>query len=193
MEDGLSNSAIEGERLDLEAVRLSVAPRLGLSTGGLPLPPRAVTDMALCQDERQPMRVFSLSAQILHEREGYYAILERTQRDGLDVPPWLAWFLPQVEAAANVAERTVAHTLARARFWLRHQAITLNERQRKERNRLLDVGPRGFEGGLTTRKHMGLTRTSRATAYRVLADRVQKGCLVPTGKGGRSNGYEIAG
>jgi Fic family protein len=315
VEDGLSTSAIEGEQLDLEAVRSSVARRLGLSTGGLPVPPRAVdglidvlldatrhferpltterlfgwqaalfptgysglhairvgalrgekpiqvvsgalgretvhlvappragleaelerflawldhppagldglvraglahlclvtlhpfedgngrlaravTDMALCQDERQPMRVFSLSAQILHEREGYYAIFERTQRDGLDVTPWLTWFLGQVEAAANAAERTVAHTLAKARFWLRHQAIAINERQRKALDRLLDAGPGGFEGGLTTRKYMGLTRTSRATAYRERADRVQKGCRVPTGKGGRSSGYEIAG
>lgn len=39
---------------------------------------RAITDLAIAQDERQPMRVFSLSAQILREREAYYAGLERT-------------------------------------------------------------------------------------------------------------------
>jgi Fic family protein len=43
---------------------------------------RALTDMLLCRDEAQPMRLFSLSAQILREREAYYAILEQTQRDG---------------------------------------------------------------------------------------------------------------
>lgn len=152
---------------------------------------RAITDMALSQDERQPMRLFSLSAQILRERESYYDTLERTQRGGLDVTKWLAWFLTQVEAAATTAEETVANTLAKARFWLKHQATALNVRQRKVLNRMLDAGPVGFEGGINTRKYMSLTKTSRATAYRELADLVEKGCLRPTGKGGRSSGYEI--
>jgi len=152
---------------------------------------RAITDMALSQDEGQPMRLFSLSAQILRQRGSYYAILERTQRGGLDVTGWLAWFLVQVEAAATSAEETVAHTLAKARFWLRHQATDLGERQRKVLNRLLDAGPGGFTGGLNTRKYMGLTSTSRATAYRELASLVEKGCLRPTGQGGRSSSYEL--
>ncbi len=152
---------------------------------------RAITDMALAQDEQQPMRLFSLSAQILREREGYYIILERTQRGGLDVTEWLAWFLTQVEAAATTAEQTVANTLAKARFWLKHQATHLNERQRKMLNRRLDAGPDGFEGGINTRKYMSLTKTSRATAYRELADLVEKGCLVSTGKGGRSSCYQV--
>ena len=57
--------------------------------------------------------------------------------------------------------------------------------------RLLDAGPNGFEGGLTTRKYMSLTKTSRATAYRELAELVDKACIAPTGKGGRSSSYEI--
>ena len=152
---------------------------------------RAITDMALAQDERQAMRAFSLSSQILREREAYYAILERTQKGGLDVTDWLAWFLTQVESAAMAAETTIADTLAKARFWLRHQATDLNERQRKVLNRLLDAGRDGFEGGMNTRKYMGLTRTSRVTAYRELADLVEKGCLEPTGKGGRSSAYRV--
>lgn len=152
---------------------------------------RAITDMALSQDERQPMRFFSLSAQILRERDSYYDILERTQRGGLDVTGWLAWFLVQVEASATAAEKTVASTLAKARFWLRHQNTNVNERQRKVLNRLLDAGRNGFEAGINTRKYKSLTKTSRATAYRELAELVEKGCLTPTGKGGRSSGYEI--
>lgn len=153
---------------------------------------RAITDMALSQDERQPMRLFSLSAQILRERDSYYTILETTQRGGMDVSDWLVWFLTQVEAAATAAEQTIANTLAKARFWLRHQVTSLNDRQRKVLNRLLDAGVAGFEGGITTRKYMSLTKTSRATAYRELAELVEKGCLVPTGKAGRSSGYEVA-
>ncbi|MGE0455585.1 MAG: Fic family protein [Vicinamibacteria bacterium] len=152
---------------------------------------RAVTDMALAQDERQPLRVFSLSAQLLREREAYYTALERTQRGGLDVTVWLSWFLDQVASAATAADGTIAGTLAKARFWLRHQATDLNPRQRRALNRLLDAGPGGFEGGMNTRKYMSLTSTSRATAYRELSELVERGCLAPTAKGGRSSGYQI--
>ena len=151
---------------------------------------RAVTDMAIARDERRPMRLFSLSAQIQRRRNAYYKILERTQRSDLDITSWLVWFLSQVEDAATQAHALVARTLAKARFWLRFQALDLNERQRKVLNRLLDAGPEGFAGGINNRKYMGLTRTSRATAWRELSDLVDKGCLVPTGKG-RSSAYEI--
>jgi Fic family protein len=40
--DGVATSAIEGERLDPNAVRSSLARRLGLPTAGLPAPPRSV-------------------------------------------------------------------------------------------------------------------------------------------------------
>lgn len=152
---------------------------------------RAITDMALSQDEGQRMRVFSLSAQIMKEREAYYDILERTQRGDMEVTGWLKWFLEQVEAAASKAEETVDQTLRKARFWLSHQNHDLNERQRKVLNRLLDAGPAGFQGAMNTRKYMGMTKTSRATAYRELADMVSKGCLRPTVAGGRSSGYEL--
>jgi Fic family protein len=152
---------------------------------------RAITDMALCQDEQRPQRLFSLSAQIMRNRDAYYAVLERTQRGGLDVTPWLAWHLEQVSLACELADGTVAHVLAKARFWLRHQVTPLNDRQRKVINVLLDAGPGGFAGGMNTRKYVSLTRASRATAYRELADLVVKGCLIPSG-GGRSVVYQIA-
>jgi Fic family protein len=152
---------------------------------------RAVTDMAIARDERRPMRLFSLSAQIQRRRGTYYKILELTQRGDLDVTPWLIWFLEQVEDAATQAHSIVAGTLGKARFWLRFQAVEINERQRKVLNRLLDAGPQGFAGGINNRKYMGLTRASRATAWRELSDLVAKGCLVPAGKGGRSSAYEI--
>ena len=118
-------------------------------------------------------------------------MLERTQRGGLDVTEWLIWFLTQIAHAAEASEHTVASTLSKARFWLRHQGTTINARQRKVLNRLLDAGSDGFEGGMNTRKYVSLARVSRATAYRELLDLVEKGCLQPTGQGGRSSGYRI--
>src|SRR6516165_847200 len=40
--EGVATSAIEGERFDPNAVRSSLAQRLGLPTAGLPVPPRKV-------------------------------------------------------------------------------------------------------------------------------------------------------
>lgn len=42
-----------------------------------------------------------------------------------------------------------------------------------------------------TRKYASLTRTSRATTWREIADLVEKGALRPSEKGGRSSAYEV--
>lgn len=151
---------------------------------------RAITDMALAQDERLTMRLFSLSAQILAVREAYYNILESTQKGEMDITAWLRWFLTQIQNAVELAQLTVANTLNKAKFWMTHQTKPLNERQRKALNRMLDAKD-GFEGGMNTRKYMNLTKTSRATAYRELAQLVEWGCLQANEKGGRSSGYLI--
>ena len=151
---------------------------------------RAITDMALAQDERLTMRLFSLSAQILAVREAYYNILESTQKGEMDITAWLKWFLTQIQNAVELAQLTVANTLNKAKFWMTHQTKPLNERQRKALNRMLDAKD-GFEGGMNTRKYMSLTKTSRATAYRELAQMVEWGCLQANEKGGRSSGYLI--
>ena len=151
---------------------------------------RAITDMALAQDERLTMRLFSLSAQILAVREAYYDILESTQKGEMDITAWLRWFLTQIQNAVELAQLTVANTLNKAKFWMTHQTKPLNERQRKALNRMLDAKD-GFEGGMNTRKYMNLTKTSRATAYRELAQMVEWGCLQANEKGGRSSGYVL--
>jgi Fic family protein len=155
---------------------------------------RAVTDMALSQDEQRELRMFSMSAQIMRVRDDYYTLLERTQRGQISVTDWLVWFLEQVAHACVLSETIIGGTLAKARFWLRHQATELNARQRKALNRLfdaMDLDGEPFEGGMNTRKYANLCNTSRPTAYRELADLVAKGCLVANDQGGRSSGYVL--
>jgi Fic family protein len=151
---------------------------------------RALLDRALAQDERRPVRLYSLSARFMARRDDYYSALERLSRGGLEVTPWLAWFLEQLEVAARASEATVGHVIEKARYWLRHSGAELNERQRKALNRMLDAGPAGFAGGMTNRKYAHLTGASPATAQRDLADLVARGCLAPVGSG-RSTRYEL--
>jgi Fic family protein len=153
---------------------------------------RALTDMALAQDEKLPARFYSLSSQIMAEREAYYAVLEQTQKGNGDITAWLDWFLGWFERAVARSESLLAGVLFKARFWQRHAGAKLTERQRKVFNRLLDAGPGGFEGGMTTRKYAGLTGASKATAQRELADLVEQGLLRPNPGGGRSASYDVA-
>ena len=79
----------------------------------------------------------------------------------------------------------------KARFRDRHAVAGLNPRQQKVINKLLDAGPGGFEGGLTNRKYVSMTRTSRETAKRDIAALVQRRILVRNQGGGRSVSYDL--
>jgi Fic family protein len=153
---------------------------------------RALTDMALAQDEAMRARFYSLSAQIMQERQDYYAVLERTQKGSGDVTGWLDWFVGGVDRAMTRSGGLLGRVLGKAEFWRRFGPVPLSERQRKVLNKLLDAGQEGFEGGLTNRKYVGMTKTTRATAQRDLADLVVKGMLHPKSGRGRSASYEIA-
>lgn len=153
---------------------------------------RAITDMALAQDEKLGVRYYSLSAQIMEERDAYYRVLEECQKGGLDITAWLVWFLGCFERAIARSESLVGKVLQKARFWERHRQVVLTERQRKVVNWLLDAGPGGFSGGLTTRKYVGMTKASRATSYREISDLLDKKILVQNPGKGRSVSYDLA-
>lgn len=152
---------------------------------------RALMDMALAQDERRGMRLYSLSAQFMKDRSRYYELLEHAGQGGLDVTGWLVWFCQETLAACSAAQSTLRTVLAKTRFWMRHAGAPINERQRKVLNRLLDAGPAGFEGAMTTRKYLSLASVSRATAFRELQQLVELGCVAPNAKGGRSTAYDV--
>lgn len=153
---------------------------------------RALTDMALAQDEKLEMRFYSLSSQIMEERNDYYDVLEKSSKGRSDLTAWLAWFLGCANRAMQKSERIIGNVLAKADFWQRFSQTTMNERQRKVVNRLLDTGAGQFEGGLTTRKYVFLTRASRATAFREIADLVEKKVLIQDPKSkGRSVRYDL--
>lgn len=153
---------------------------------------RAITDLALAQADHHSVRFYAMAAAIMAHRKDYYRVLERTQRNGLDVTDWLEWFLTTLRQAMDSALDQIQYVLLKARFWHDHRQTVLNERQSKVINRLLDAGPDGFEGGLNARKYMSLANVSKATATRDLTDLREKGCLRKRPGAGRSTSYEIA-
>ena len=151
---------------------------------------RALGDLFLARADGSPQRFYSLSAQIQRERKAYYDILERAQKQSLDVTEWLAWFLETLHRAVEQAQHTLDAVLAKTRFWQRWAApgsAPLNERQVKLVNRLLD----GFEGKLTSSKWASIAKCSPDTALRDITDLLARGVLRKSDAGGRSTSYEL--
>jgi len=146
---------------------------------------RAITDMQLSRADQSQQRFYSMSSQIRTERKEYYDILEKTQKGSLDVTEWLDWFLHCLDRALANTNETLGAVLQKARFWEKHSAAALNDRQRVMLNKLLD----GFEGKLTSSKWAKITKTSQDTAGRDINDLLNKGILIKEPGGGRSTSY----
>ncbi len=152
---------------------------------------RAITDYVLAKDEGTGRRLYSMSVQIINDRDRYYEVLEQTQKGSLNITPWLLWFLTALQHAIEASLAQMDKAFNVDKFWSNIREVVLNDRQRKVITRLLDAGIGGFEGGLNNRKYVGMTKVSRETAKRDLADLVQKGILRQTKKSGRSVAYAL--
>lgn len=150
---------------------------------------RAIGDLLLARADGSPQRFYSLSAQIRRERKAYYDILECTQKGTLDVTGWLLWFLRMLDEAVGHAHRSLDAVLDKARFWQRVSGASLNARQVRVLNRLLD----DFEGKLTSGKWAALAKCSPDTALRDINELVTMGVLQRSEAGGRSTSYALSG
>ena len=148
---------------------------------------RAIADLQLARSDGSPQRFYSMSNQILAERKAYYEVLEKSQRGDGDLTEWLVWFLSCLRRALENSREILGRVLQKARFWRRHQQVSLNDRQRLMINRLWD----GFEGKLTSSKWAKMTKTSSDTALRDIQDLMEKGILRKESSGGRSTNYEL--
>jgi len=146
--------------------------------------------MALAQDDQQSVLAYSLSAQIMADREEYYDILEQSQKGSCNITPWLLWFLGCFTRAIRRSEDILDGVFTRSEFWRTHEHLQLTDRQKKVINRLLEVGPDGFEGGLSTKQYASMTHTSKGTAFRELDQLFEWGILQRIGNG-RSVHYEL--
>ena len=148
---------------------------------------RAIADMALARSDGSLQRFYSMSSQIRKERKDYYDILERTQKEAMDVTGWMSWFVDCLGRAIESAEAALDATLAKGRFWVRIAEISINDRQRKVLNLLLG----DFKGNLTTSKWARLTKCSSDTALRDITELMECGVLARSAEGGRSTNYSL--
>jgi len=149
---------------------------------------RAIADMALARADGTKDRFYSMSSQIAAERKDYYLKLEFSQRGGMNITNWIAWFLACLERAIDSADQILASVLHKARLWQKINARPVNDRQRLVINRMLG----DFKGFLSTSKYAKLAKCSTDTALRDIRELLAGGILVPNSAGGRSTSYRLA-
>ncbi len=146
---------------------------------------RAIADNQLARADRTSQRFYSMSAQVMKSKKGYYNILESTQKGSMDVSQWLVWYFERLTEALLATDETLSKILVKAKFWEMHKNTQFNKRQIKMINSLQG----DFLGKLHSSKWAKMTKVHRDTARRDIQDLIDKGVLADSGEGGRSTNY----
>ncbi|MDR2972371.1 MAG: Fic family protein [Bacteroidales bacterium] len=150
---------------------------------------RTISDMLLARSDESKQRFYSMSAQILKERNKYYDALEEVQHSlDSDITIWLEWFLNCLKSSLLASERILLSVLKKADFWNRNIKVIFNNRQIKMLNKLLDGD---FRGKLQSSKWAKFCKCSQDTAIRDIKDLIEKGILQQEQSGGRNTNYEL--
>jgi Fic family protein len=150
---------------------------------------RALAEKALSQGIGRPV-LLSLSRTIERNKNAYYDALSQAQRSN-EITSWITYFVRTVLAAQTEAEEQIEFTLQKVKFFDRFKD-KLTERQLKVIRRMLDEGPKGFQGGMNASKYGSLTKVSKATATRDLQALLDMGVFIYLGDGGgRSTKYQV--
>lgn len=139
---------------------------------------RALVEKILSQGVGKPILI-AVSKVLESRKKEYYAALERCNRT-LEVDHWVSFFCQAILQAQEESTKLLQFLMDKAKI-LNTFKEELNERQEKVLLRIFAEGPAGFKGGLSAENYISITKTSRATATRDLAELVQKGILVKKG------------
>jgi Fic family protein len=148
---------------------------------------RAIGDCQLARADRTHQRFYSMSAQIMKSKKGYYDILESTQKGSIDITQWLVWYFERLTEALQATDEILSKILVKATFWEQHKTTQFNERQVYMINKLHG----DFIGKLHSSKWAKMTKVHRDTALRDIQDLIEKGVLSDSGEGGRSTNYVL--
>ena len=150
---------------------------------------RAISETALSQEFGHPA-LLSLSTTIQGRQQEYYDALSRASRGSLDITEWLVWFTGLVLDSQREAKAQISYVLSKAQFWDTY-IDRLNERQTKILGRMFREGSEGFKGGMSAQKYSKITKCSKATATRDLAELLKMGAFKKLEGSGRSTRYDI--
>ena len=149
---------------------------------------RNISNIFLSRADNSSERIYSISAQIERERQQYNEIITRTQTGELDITEWLRWFLYCLESALIIAEKALERVLNKSKFFDTFRLVSLNDRQLKMINTLLDGG---YDGNISSSTWAFINKCSSDTALRDIQYLVSKKMLRKETAGGRSTSYSI--
>ena len=122
------------------------------------------------------------------DKKAYYAALNRASKSN-EITEWIAYFSKTVLLAQRQVEDQIDFSLKKSLYFNMFED-KLNERQLKIVQRMFQSGVQGFEGGMSAKKYMSITGTSKATATRDLQELLAMGAFNQLGEG-RSVRYEL--
>jgi Fic family protein len=140
---------------------------------------RLLVEKILSQGIGRPILI-AVSKVLERRKKEYYAALQACNRT-LDIQSWVEFFA-EVICQSQKESMTLLHFLIEKSKMMRALEGHINPRQEKALLRMFEEGPAGFKGGLSAENYIAITKASRATATRDLADLVQKGALTKTGQ-----------
>ena len=158
---------------------------------------RVIADYILSKGLNFEYKYFSISSAIQLDKKAYYETLEQSQNllynREYDFTKWIGWHIKILSDSVDLGLKKVDIVVQRARFWNRVDQEQLNTRQIKVLNKLLEYSKDEFEGGLSTRKYMSMTKVSKPTAFRDMQALVTLGYIKQIeGTAGRNVKYELA-
>lgn len=140
---------------------------------------RLLVEKVLSQGVGKPVLI-AVSKVLEKRKKEYYAALERCNQT-LEIDHWIEFFAGAILQAQEESMNFLYFLIEKSKM-LTALSGQLNSRQEKVLLRMFAEGLSGFKGGLSAENYIAITKASRATATRDLADLVEKGALVKTGE-----------
>lgn len=132
--------------------------------------------------------IMSISQTIEKDKNRYYDELKKAQST-LEINNWLFYFSQLLIDSQKNTLDILDFSLKKTNFFDKYKS-EMNERQLKVINKMFDAGKDGFEGGMTAKKYISISKTTKATATRDLQELVKLGILLQN-LAGRSTNYTL--
>ncbi len=140
---------------------------------------RALSEKVLAQSLGKPTLI-ALATVINKNKKAYYDALEYANK-GNEITAWLVYFANTVLEALSYTQHYIEFLIEKVKLFERLKN-DLNPRQTKCLLRMFREGLDGFAGGLSAENYISITKATRPTATRDLADLVAKKALLKTGE-----------
>lgn len=148
---------------------------------------RAIAEKALAEIVEQPV-FLSLSKNIEENKKEYYKTLKETQQKQ-EVTNWLHFFFKMIIEAQKEVKEKVLFVIKKVKLFDQYKN-QLNQRQIKVIQKMTEAGNPTYEGGMTAKKYIAITKTSKATATRDLQQLNEIELILKEGEG-RNVKYQI--